>query len=268
MHGQSHFACALFVAMGSPAEMVYGRNFDWEYSPALLIFTDPPDGYASASMVDLTFLGIPAEEAAALQNLQTTYQEALLSAPALPFDGMNEYGLAIGMAAVPEEYIDDASFDPSRPDIGSIGIIRQVLDHARNVEEALSIFKQFNVMYSGGPPIHYLIADPSGKAVLVEFFDGEMVVLPNESPWHLATNHLRCIAEGDGGCSRYHKLDEQLTASGGQLDTSAALQLLSDVKQGITQWSSVYNMNSGDISIVIGRDYDKVFSFRLDLINP
>ena len=38
--------------------MFYGRNFDWEFSPALLLFTDPPDGYASVSMVDLTFLGI------------------------------------------------------------------------------------------------------------------------------------------------------------------------------------------------------------------
>ena len=36
--------------------MVYGRNFDWQYSPALLLFTNPPDGYASVSMVDIEYL--------------------------------------------------------------------------------------------------------------------------------------------------------------------------------------------------------------------
>jgi Flp pilus assembly protein TadD len=33
--------------------MFYGRNFDWDFSPALLLFTNPPDGYASVSRGDL-----------------------------------------------------------------------------------------------------------------------------------------------------------------------------------------------------------------------
>ncbi len=262
------FSCSLFAAMGTPSAMVYGRNFDWEYSPALLLFTNPPDGYASVSMVDLTFLGIPPDAANSLTSLVANYQDALLTTPMLPFDGMNEYGLAIGMAAVPDEYTDDATDDPSLPNIGSIGIIRQVLDHARNAEEAVAMFEQYNIMFSGGPPIHYLVADRSGKAALIEFYEGEMVVLPNQDAWHLATNHLRCIARGDGGCSRYHTLAEALSASGGQLDLATAMQLLSTVDQEITQWSAVYNMSSGDIGIVIGRAYDQIFSFHLDLLKP
>lgn len=262
----TNFSCSLFAALGDTGDMVYGRNFDWEFSPSLLLFTDPSDGYASVSMVDLTFIGISPAEATKLVDLPITERTGLLAAPSLPFDGMNEYGLTVAMAAVPDEYVGDTSHDPSRPSIGSIGIIRQTLDHARNVVEALAIFGQYNVDFAGGPPVHYLLADPSGKAVLVEFYEGELVQLPNLVPWHLATNHLRCIAEGDGGCWRYRTISDRLTAANGQLDPQSAMQLLSDVKQTSTQWSLVYNMTNGDIKAVIAKHYDNAYSFHLDLL--
>jgi hypothetical protein len=181
---------------------------------------------------------------------------------------MNEYGLTIAMAAIPDEYADDASQDSSKPDIGSIGIIRQVLDHARDVDEALAIFAQYNIQFSGGPPIHYLIADPSGRAVVVEFYQGKLVKLPSDFPWHLATNHLLCNTAGDGGCLRYRTISARLSASMGVLDTASALKLLSDVEQSSTQWSSVYNMTSGDIYVVIAKNSQKVYTFHLDLTRP
>ena len=264
----SDFSCSLFAALGEVGDKIYGRNFDWDFSPVLLLFTEPPNGYASISMVDLTFLGISPTDARTLTDLPLQKRTALLTAPSMPFDGMNEYGLTIGMAAVPDEFVDDASYDPSKPTIGSIGIIRQTLDHARDIDEALEIFAQYDIDFRGGPPIHYLLADPSGKAVLIEFYQGEMIQLHNEAPWHLATNHLRCIAVGDGGCPRYHAISTRLTTVNGQLDPQAAMQLLSEVKQDITQWSTVYNMTSGDINVGIAGIYDDVYSFHLDRLNP
>ncbi len=262
------FSCSLFAALSGDGDRLYGRNFDWDYSPALLLYTDPPDGYASVSMVDLTFLGINSTAATSLIDLPLIKRTSLLAAPSMPFDGMNEYGLAIGMAAVPDEYLDDTSYDASRPRIGSIGIIRQILDHARTVDDAMKIFSQYNVDFTRGPPIHYLIADSSGKAILVEFYQKELVQLPNQDPWHLATNHLRCIAEGSGGCWRYNTLSEHLTTSGGKLDLASAMQLLSDVKQSSTQWSAVYNLSTGDVNVVIGQDYGTMHTFHLDLQLP
>lgn len=261
------FACSLFAALGQPGDLLFGRNFDWEFSPALLLFTDPPDGYASVSIVDLTFLGINPDTAAALTGLPLAQRKALLSAPSMPFDGMNEYGLTIAMAAVPESSANGAGYDPAKPTIGSIGIIRQILDHARNVEEAVKQFEQYNIDFAGGPPIHYLIADPSGKAALIELYDGKLVVLPNDKPWHLATNHLRCITKSDGGCPRYHTLSGQLAAANGQIDERAAMRLLSEVAQSSTQWSVVYNMSSGDVSVVLGQSYRDVFPFHLDTVH-
>ena len=262
------FGCALFAALSAQGDKLYGRNFDWDYSPAMLVFTDPPDGYASASMVDLTFIGIDSGSSTSLMELPVEQRKALLDAPSMPFDGMNEYGLTIGMAAIPEEYLDDASYDASRRTIGSIGIIRQVLDHAKNVDEAVGLFKQYNIDFRGGPPIHYLLADRSGKAILIEFYKGEMLEMPNENPWHLATNHLRCIAVGDGGCWRFHTLSDRLTEINGSLDMPSAMRLLSQVKQDMTQWSAVYDMTSGDIQVVINRAYESSYPFHLTMVNP
>ena len=95
----SGFSCSLFATLGQTGDKLYGRNFDWEFSPALLLFTDPPDGYATVSMVDLTFLGIDAATAMSLTSLPLAERTDLLQAASMPFDGMNEYGLAIAMAA-------------------------------------------------------------------------------------------------------------------------------------------------------------------------
>ena len=264
--GLEEFSCSLFASLAQGADMFYGRNFDWDYSPALLLFTDPPDGYASASMVDLTFLDIDPLDSRTLDDLPVEERSALLSAPSMPFDGMNEYGLAVGMAAVPSQFIDDASHDPSLPTIGSIGILRQVLDHARNVEEALVMFRSYNIDFRGGPPIHYLLADPAGKAVLVEYYQGEMIELPNTDPWHMATNFMVCLAEGDASCPRYRTLSNTLSASSGLLDPPSAMRLLSEVSQGITQWSTLYNLTTGEIGVVIGGEYGKTYSFNLEMM--
>ncbi len=92
------WACSLFAALGSDNQ-VYGRNFDWVDSPALLLFSHPTDGYASVSMVDLAYLDF-GDQVDHLVDLPLDRRGPLLDAPALPFDGMNERGLAVGMAAV------------------------------------------------------------------------------------------------------------------------------------------------------------------------
>ena len=255
------WACSLFAAMGDAEDMVYGRNFDWEYSPALLLFTDPPDGYASVSMVDIGYL-VEEDQVRSLTDLPLADREALLEAPFWPFDGMNEHGLVVGMAAVPESVTPD---DPDKETIGSLAIIREMLDHARDVDEAVAVIDGYNIVWNGGPPLHYLIADASGRAVLVEFQAGRMTVIPNEAPFHLATNHLRATASDNGGCRRYATLDERLTKTEGRLAPQEAVDLLEDVAQGTTQWSIVYGFSSGDVRVVLGREYDTIHTIHLSL---
>ena len=265
----TNFACSLFAALGDEENLLYGRNFDWAYSPALLLYTDPPDGYASVSMVDLAITGTDAEIFRNLMEMTIPEREPLLSALNFPMDGMNEHGLTIGQASVPESVPSD---DPSKPTIGSLVIIREVLDHARNIDEAVAIFSRYNIDFTGGPPVHYLMADSRGQSALIEYVGGEMVILPNEHAWHLATNHLLATGiEAVGGSGwRYDTIKARLAATGGILNTVEAMDLLSNVSQMFngTQWSVLYDISTGKISLAMARNYEAVYNFQLEMVGP
>lgn len=258
------WACSLFAALGDAESLHYGRNFDWESSPAMLLFTDPPDGFASVSMVNLAFLGLQQDQAQGLLDLPLSERRVLLGAPLVPIDGMNEFGLAIGMAAVGPGYMQS---DPAKDTIGSLGVIRQMLDHARDVDEAAAVLGSYNIDFTGGPPIHYLLADQTGRSVLVEFYEGEMVTLPNEASWHLATNFLLAsvgkLAEGE--CWRYDRIHERMVETDGRLGVEESIELLGRVAQSGTQWSIAYGMSAGDITVVMGQEYDHPHLFQLNL---
>ena len=260
------WACSLFTAMGDPEDILFGRNFDWDFSPALLLFTDPPDGYASVSMVDIAYLGYGEERAFGLTDLPLSERTGLLNTPYLPFDGMNEAGLAVGIAAVPPGGME---YDPDKETIDSLMVIREILDRAATVDEAVIILESYNLDWGSGPPLHYLIAEKSGRSALVEFSRGEMAVIPNRDPWQVATNFLvsETGASPQGSCWRYDLIFEQLREHNGQLNTNQAMGLLTYVAQESTQWSVVYGISTGEIRVVMGRHYDNVHTLDLDQNN-
>jgi hypothetical protein len=256
------WACSLFAALGG-SDKVYGRNFDWVDSPALLLFTHPTNGYASVSMIDLAYLEF-GDKVDQLTELPLDQRRALLNAPALPFDGMNERGLVVGMAAVPD---GNVRLDPGRETIDSLQVMRRMLDQASTVEEAVAIMQEVNIEWGSGPPLHYLIADRSGQSALVEFYRGKVQVIPTDNPWHLATNFL-VSSVGDhpaGQCPRYDKIDQRLSTSGGRLDSEEAMQLLQAVSQPNTQWSIVYGLSTGEIVVTLGQAYSRTHIFQFDL---
>ena len=258
------FACSLFAALGDPHDRLFGRNFDWRYSPALLLFTDRPaaGGYASVSMVDIAYLGFD-DRSVDLTTLPLAERRGLLDAPSWPFDGMNEAGVAVGMAAVPSA---DARHDSGKPTIDSLEVMRAILDRAGSVDEAVAILGQYNVDWEGGPPLHYLVADRSGRAVLVEFHGGQIIVVPNTGPWHAATNFTRSAVAGDaaGQCHRFDTLVRRLTGAAVP-SLRDALDLLKSVAQteSATQWSVVYDMSTGQVNVVMGRTYSRCTGFGL-----
>lgn len=257
------WGCSLFAALRDEDSRLLGRNFDWHFSPALVLFTDPADGYASVSMVDIEYLGFQGDRSRNLTDLPLEERRSLLDAPSLPFDGMNEKGLAVGMAAVPRE---EMPYDPQKKTVDQLEVIREILDHAETVDEAIHILDSFNTDM-GSAPIHYLIASASGDSAVVEFYQGEMVVFRNESFWQVATNFLLASTNGQpqGQCWRYDLIEQYLKELEGKASSRDAIRLLENVSQDITQWSIVYNMTRGDLNVVMGRDYSgTIHTFQLE----
>lgn len=256
--GPSAWACSLFAALNDPQNKLFGRNFDWQHSPALLLFTDPPVGYASVSLVDIAYLGFQGAAADNLLELSISDRQSLLDAPQLPFDGMNEHGLVVGMAAVPPGNVEP---DPGKPTVGSLGIIRLMLDQTANVSEAIALMQQYNIDFEGGPPIHYLIADAAGATALVEYYRGEMIISYSQNPWDQATNFLRAENAAEGQCWRYDRIRQEMDKVSGKLEPSSAIELLGEVAQNNTQWSVVYMLDRREIHLAMGRAFDRIHTF-------
>ena len=87
----------------------------------------------------------------------------------------------------------------------------------------------------------------------------------NEMSWHLATNFLRASlgASAEGACWRYDRISMQLTKTEGKITAHGALDLLAEVSQVGTQWSVVYGISTGDVKVIMGRQYDDVYTFPL-----
>jgi uncharacterized protein (DUF885 family) len=256
---QPGWACTGFAALNPEEEIVVGRNFDWLEHPALRLFTDPPGGYASVSMVDLHYLGVEGQ-------VDEAERQALLHAPYLPFDGMNEGGLTVTMMAVSEA---ESSFDPQRATLSELNLIRLLLDQAASVDEALELMGAYNIDFGGGPPLHYFLADSAGNSAVVEYIDGEMKAIRNQADWQVATNFLLSLEQPQGAessCWRYNQAYAVLEGAGGSLDPLAAMDLLESVSQPgeyATRWSVVYNLSKKELQLVMGRDYASMFTFGL-----
>jgi hypothetical protein len=253
----SSWACTCFSTKTERGSHLLGRNFDWDNHPALLLFTNPPGRYASVSMVDISYLGYSKSDDPGKNPGE------LFRAPLLPFDGMNDQGLAVGMMALSAA---DPPHDPQKQTVDSLLIIRLMLDHAKDVEGALALFEKFNIDFQGGPPLHYIITDRTGRSAVVEFVNRELSVLRNTQAWQVATNFTltgRSPENSRAACWRYDRVWETLAHGAPAFSAAKALSLLKDVSQRNTIWSVVYDISSLEFLVVMGKKYDHVHEFNL-----
>jgi hypothetical protein len=247
-------ACTCFAAKEETGHRIMGRNFDWDRHPVLVLLTRPKEGYASLSLVDLHYLGYSPERP------PETAPSKLIDAPALPFDGMNERGLAVGMMAV--GHAEGGGSGATKPKLSSLGLIRLLLDRTATVTEALGLLDRYAVVFEE-VPLHYFIADASGASVIVEFVAGERRVFPGETGWQVSTNFLFSeteIAARKGICQRYALATARLEETGGVV---VPLDLLAKVSQPSTLWSSVYDQTELTLSLALGRNWDELYRWSL-----
>lgn len=258
--------CTAFVVKNGNGNILFGRNFDFTYAPSLQLYTTPDNGYASVSTVNLAFAGYSENN---LPDGSFFDCFLTLAAPFLPFDGMNEKGLAIALLAVPEA---DVPYDPDKITLNTTTAIRLVLDKAATVEEAVDLLKQYNIYFSGGIECHYLIADASGHSVIVEFVNQELCVVGTEAEYQIASNFIAYdglnIGEGFTEFERYDKVQNAIEANNGILEANQAIQLLANIGvfDGDTdklQWSVLYNLTTGDGAIFANRKANDLINFQL-----
>lgn len=254
--------CSTFVAQNEEGDTLFGRNFDMYDSPAMMVTTQPDNGYRSISMVNLAYVGYSKEKL----PYSVLDRVLAMTGPYVPVDGMNEKGLAVSVMLIDTEPTNQVS---DKVDITTTTAIRMMLDKAATVEEAVSLLQQYDMHSSANSSYHFLIADASGQSALVEYIGSEMSVLWGEK---ISTNFLLTPGDYDFGAGqdRYQIIEERLTAQGGVLSEEDAMEVLRACRQEIqpdknssTQWSCVYNLNKLTVDVAIQMDYDTIYHFSL-----
>jgi len=262
--GNEAFTCSMFAALGDPENMLYGRNFDNPDCGVLVGYYHPADGYASIGFSRINDLGFEKDEDPT--ELPIEGRQLLLNSVFFTPDGMNECGLAVALAAMQRIKIN---VDENKKSIFITCLVREILDHAKDIAEAVALCRKYNIFDSRESIVshHLLISDPSGKSVIVEYNEGEWKVMPNKKPWQVITNSpLFNVPEAKrkSTCWRYKKACDLLENINGEVDWKVGMDILKSVSVKGTQWSTICDMKNKEIYISLYRDYENIKKVILD----
>ena len=255
--------CTCFVSHNANGDIIYSRNYDFGvYSPPLQLITCPSNGYASVSTVSMLYLGYNANH---LPSGTPEDSMNLLAAPYIPMDGINEKGVAIAVLSVADA---KPGFCENKITLGTTTAIRLVLDKAANADEAVELLRQYNIFFSMDIYSHFLIADASGKSVLVEYWDNDLQV--TETP--IASNFIAYndvkLPQGNA-IERYDRVKDVIESNKGILSEGQVMDLLLDVGGKSTavglglQWSAIYNLSTLAGTIFANGNRDNLIKFSL-----
>lgn len=283
--------CSTITALNTAGDIIMGYNGDRENEPLLLLYTSPPEGYASVSIVHLKEnFGFGLETNTPFDSEQK--KALLLYAPYLGATGMNEKGFVIAGMSVP-----DGSFpaiDPEKESKFSSEMYRYLLDHAKDVADAVQILGKYNVCVppSAEVPNHWMIADASGNSAVIEWVEGKLQVIENKENWQVAVNfslygaqdkinailneyrNSGQISDDINGMSYFRYADawETLKRADGKIGMPEAMDILKSVSLTKSKekeiwygtiYSIVYNLSTGEFQIILDKNYDQIKKFSL-----
>lgn len=260
------FGCSTLAVKNPEGEVLFGRNFDWNSCDAMVVMSYPENAYASISTVNMDFIRQGAGGAAGLALKADSVRT--LAALYAPLDGMNEKGFAVSVNMIQ----DSASIDQNtgKPDITTTTAIRLLLDKAADVEEALELLGQYDLHGSMGMMVHFAMADTSGKSVAVEYIGNQMIVTetPAVTNFYLAEGERHGIGT-EQSHQRYEILMDALEENA-SMDEGEVRDILDRVSKDnfgefeSTEWSIVFNLNTGKASYYHREDYTKGYAFSID----
>ncbi len=253
--------CSSFLVRNEKGEPLFCRNLDYALAshPIAMVDTSAPKKYAGVGICDLYYLGYSKDK---LPTGSLFSDNALLTAPRITIDGMNEYGVAVAMLSVPHA---EPTLDPNKQSIDEAAAARLILDHTKTVEEAVEVLKGYNIAFHDGAS-HFMIADGNGNSAVVEFVDGEITVIKSDNPWQVVTNFILSSKSREGvGQDRYDLAESALEYARGILSEEEAMSLLGRISQPGTLWSVIYNLKTGEARLALRMKYDQLHTFNLTM---
>ena len=168
------------------------------------------------------------------------------------------------------QFLNGGDYQLNEPYLGVPAVFaghmaRIVLDTCGTVDEAIAKIGSVRIWFPN-EGIHWLIADASGRSVIVEFdHTKNMVVFNKSGPYELITN--TALQHGEEyvvqNCWRYSGLKPMLET--GISDMTEMRELMETVRITTagtrTLWTSVMNLNDRSFEISYRKEYDRIYRF-------
>jgi len=250
------FGCSTLAVKNTAGEYIFGRNFDWGKCDAMVVISENENYYSSISTVNTDFI----KQGKSGDKFKT------LAAMYAPLDGMNEKGLCVAVNMIQDGEIINQNTD--KPDITTTTAIRLLLNKAANVDGAIEILKNHDMHSSMGVMVHFALADSSGKSVVVEYIDNEMVVTstPIVTNFYLAKGNKYGIGTKQSH-TRFDILTKTIAKNNMTMEeVSKALDSVSKDNFNefeSTEWSIIFNQSTKEVWYYHRENYDKCYKFNL-----
>ena len=245
------FACSTFL-LNKNGQLVFGRNYDWVSGNGILLVN-------AAGLQKKAFL------TGGAQAISWTSQYGSVTfnqfGKEMPHGGMNEKGLVVELM-----WLQGTSYPAAdkRAALNELQWIQYQLDNCASIEEVLATDKKIRIDRDNAVPLHYLVADASGKAATIEFLDGKTVVHHgNELRVPVLTNSTyqssvaqldpsTRVKESNNSLDRFTKactmLQQYQQGNNATAPVDYAFNILNNVSQAqYTKWSIVYDISNRQI---------------------
>ncbi len=251
--------CASFAALSPDNDHLFGRNFDYPETDTLLVYSHPEGAYESIGVADIGIFRVG--QTYPISPDSPLGRFVMVVTPYFVVDGMNEKGVGAGIL---ELVVDETHQDNGKPDLLIYAAIRGILDTCASVDEALAFLESYDIHSGLGVDYHLFITDRSGRYVVVEWIENQMVV--TEHP--CCTNSIITLGEFYNKGNPDGRLATIETELGSDriVTEQEAMDILHKVNgNGLsaTEWSCVYNLDDLTVNICLDCDYSTTYTFSL-----
>lgn len=255
----SEFACCSFACTTPEGNHIFGRNYDHLTTDPLIFYCEPKGGYASIGLTDLGIVNMAGPSKT--KEPGSLYGRAFLRvSPLLISEGINEAGLGVSMLSLDYK---DMSQNTGKTGLYLPVASRAMLDKCATVDEAIALLKSYDIKTMAGRSFHLFITDKSGRSVVAEWIDNELVITESD-----AVTNFYMSDPDHKPCSRYDTIKARLNETGKVMSYREAMTLLMDASQNYddikTQWSCVYDLDNFKLYFVSDMDTDHIYEINRD----
>ena len=252
------YACSAFVTKTPDGKYLGGRSFGLGGTDTICVYTHPGDGYASISTVSTDMLNVGEGNAFSTTSLEG--RAALLAAPYIPMDGMNEKGL---FTALLDLDMGESHMNTGNRDLTVTMAVRLLIDRAATVDEAIELLKNYDIHTGHGWTQHLFVGDANGDGAVIEWHKGQMKVAKSPICTNFRLTSKLAQEDPTGMCERFDILNDAI-GKHPENTPDDAMDMLEAVKQEFdnnihTEWSIVYHLTDFSMDISVDMDFDNVY---------